>query len=140
MNTTAASKTWTRTMKNLDPEKTAPWITWTLKNLHSEKHGINTGLKNMYDFRELCFKKIMRNVICCLKVHRYLTKFFRLKIIFIIINSKTEVLKTWRWFMFFKFYGSLKTKSTFPLIKCSQRSQQYGSSEKICLELKDLMS
>ena len=98
------------------------------------------GLKNMYDFRELYFKKIMRNVICCLKVHRYLIKFFRLKIIFIIINSKMEALKTSRCFMFFKFYGSLKTKSTFPLSKCSQRFQQYRASEKICLELKDLMS
>ena len=33
-----------------------------------EKHGINMGLKNMSDFRKLCFKKAMRNVICCLKV------------------------------------------------------------------------
>ena len=49
-----------------------------------EKHGVNMGLKNMSDFRELYFKKIMRNVICCLKVHRYLTKAFRLKIVPII--------------------------------------------------------
>ena len=46
------SKTWTRTLKNLDPEKP----------------GKNIGLKNMSDFRELCFIKTMRNVIYCLKV------------------------------------------------------------------------
>ena len=36
--------------------------------MDAEKHGINMGLKNMSDFKELCFIKIMRNVICCLKV------------------------------------------------------------------------
>ena len=41
------SKTWTRTLKSMNPEK----------------HGINTGLKHMSDFRELCFIKTMRNVI-----------------------------------------------------------------------------
>ena len=46
------SKTWTRTLKNLDPEKP----------------GKNIGLKNMSDFRELCFIKTMCNVIYCLKV------------------------------------------------------------------------
>ena len=43
----ATSKTWIRTLKNLDPEK----------------HGINMGLK-MSLFRELSFIKTMRNVIC----------------------------------------------------------------------------
>ena len=68
-----------------------PW-TRTLKKkrlfyVDPEKHGINIGLKNMCDFRELCFIKTMRNVIYCLKV-RVLTdiqtKFFRLKIVLII--------------------------------------------------------
>ena len=47
----ATSKTWSRT---LDPDP--------------EKHGINIVLKNMSDFRELCFIKTIRNVIYCLKV------------------------------------------------------------------------
>ena len=74
----ATSKTWTRTLdpdpeepgprKNLDPEKPGPGKTWTLKSLDPEKHGINIGLRNMSDFRELCFLKTMRNVIYCLKV------------------------------------------------------------------------
>ena len=55
-----------------------------MKNVDSEKPGINMGLKNMSDFRELCFKKIICNVICCLEVHKYLTKFFRIKIALII--------------------------------------------------------
>ena len=116
----ATSKTWTRTLdpdfekpgprktwtlKNLDPEKPGPWKTWTLKNLDPEKHGINLGLRNMSDFRELCFIKIMRNVIYCLKVREptawnynifvicsyyssmltdIWTRFFRLKIVLII--------------------------------------------------------
>ena len=46
--------------------------TWTLdpdpKNLDPEKPGTNIGLKNMSDFRWLCFIKTMRNVIYCLKV------------------------------------------------------------------------
>ena len=33
-----------------------------------EKRRINIGLKNVSDFRELCFIKTMRNVIYCLKV------------------------------------------------------------------------
>ena len=38
----ATSKTWTQTLKNLDPEKPGPrkpgsWKTWILKNLHPEK-------------------------------------------------------------------------------------------------------
>ena len=49
-----------------------------------------------------------------------------------------EVLKTSRWFMFIKFYGSLKTKSSFLLSNVA--CQQYWSSEKNCLELKVLMS
>ena len=47
----AASKTWILT---LDPDP--------------EKPGINIGLKNMSDFRELCVIKTMRNVIYCLNV------------------------------------------------------------------------
>ena len=43
----ATPKTWTQTLKNLDPEKHG-----------SGKHGIYMGLKNMSDFRELCFNKI----------------------------------------------------------------------------------
>ena len=58
---------------NLDPDpEPGPWTgtlkTWTLKNLDPEKPGINMGLKNMSDFRQLCFIKTMRNVIYCLKV------------------------------------------------------------------------
>ena len=30
-----------------------------------QKHEINMALKNMSDFRELCFKKTVRNVIYC---------------------------------------------------------------------------
>ena len=40
---------------------------WTL-DLVPEKTGINIGLKNMSDFRELCFTKTIRNVSYCLKV------------------------------------------------------------------------
>ena len=64
----ATSKTWTPTLKNLDPEKPGPRKTWTLKDLDPQKHGINIGLINMSDFRELCFIKIMHNAIYCLKV------------------------------------------------------------------------
>ena len=64
----ATSKTWTRTLKNLDPEKPGPRKTWTLKDLDPQKHGIDIGLINMSDFRELCFIKIMHNTIYCLKV------------------------------------------------------------------------
>ena len=46
---TATSKTWTQTP---DPETS----------------GINIGLKNMSDFRELCFIKTIRIVSYCLKV------------------------------------------------------------------------
>ena len=60
----ATSKTWTQTLENLNPESPGLWKTWTLKNMESEKHGINMALKNMSDFRELCFKKTMRNMIC----------------------------------------------------------------------------
>ena len=59
---------WTLTLKNLDPEKPGLWKTWTLKNLDPEKPGINIGLKNMSDFRELCFTKTIRSVSYCLKV------------------------------------------------------------------------
>ena len=68
----ATSNTWTsildQTLKNLDHEKPGPRKTWTLKDFDPEKHGINIGLKNMSDFRELCFIKTMLNVIYCLKV------------------------------------------------------------------------
>ena len=47
----ATSKTLTRTPNNLDPEKPGPSKIWTLKNMDSEKHGINMGLKNISDFR-----------------------------------------------------------------------------------------
>ena len=45
----ATSKTWTRTLKNLGPEKPGSWKTWTLKNLDSEKPGPRKAwiLKNM---------------------------------------------------------------------------------------------
>ena len=72
----ATSKTWTRTLDpnpgsgpwtlDLDPDP-GPWIR-TLKNLDPEKPGINTVLKNMSDFMELCFTKTIRNVSYCLKV------------------------------------------------------------------------
>ena len=66
----ATSKTWTGTVKYLDPEK----------------HGIDIGLKYMSDFRELCFIKTMCSVFYSLKV-RVLTdietKFFRLKVVLI---------------------------------------------------------
>ena len=76
------------------------------------------GLKNMSDFRELCFKKIMRNVICCLKVHRYLTKFFRLKIVLIITQLQNGSPEKIKMVYIFKILWTLK-KSTFLLIKCS---------------------
>ena len=68
----ATSKTWTRT---LDPDPgSGPWTLdtglgpLTQKNLDPEKPGTNIGLKNMSDFRELCFIKTIRNVSYCLKV------------------------------------------------------------------------
>ena len=68
---------WNRTLINLDPEKPGPWKTWTLNNLDPQKHGSwktwnNMWLKSVSDFRELCFKRTMHNVICRWKVHRYL--------------------------------------------------------------------
>ena len=42
--------------------------TRTLKNLDPEKPGVNIGLKNMSDFRELCFIKTIRNMSYGLKV------------------------------------------------------------------------
>ena len=61
----ATSKTWSQTLDlDLDPEKPGPWKTWALKNMDPEKHGINMRLKNMSDFRELCFIMTMLNVIC----------------------------------------------------------------------------
>ena len=74
----ATSETWTRT-RTLDPDPESgpgPWTldpgpepwTQTLKNLDPEKPGINIRLKNMSDFRELCFTKTLHNVSYCLKV------------------------------------------------------------------------
>ena len=84
-----APRPWTRTLKNLDPDKSGPrktltlktWTlknlnpekpgrrkTWTLKNMDPEKDGIDLVLKNLSDFSELCFIKTMRNLIYCLKV------------------------------------------------------------------------
>ena len=54
--------------QNLDPEKSGSRKIWTIKKLDHEKYAVNIGLKNMSDFRELCFIKTMRNVIYCLKV------------------------------------------------------------------------
>ena len=48
----------------LDPD---PVKTFTLKNLDPEKLGINIGLENMSDFRELRIMKTIRNVSYCLK-------------------------------------------------------------------------
>ena len=59
-------KTWTRTLKNPGLLKS-----WTLKNVDLEKLGINMGLKICVALVSY-FIKTMRNVICCLKVHRYL--------------------------------------------------------------------
>ena len=56
--------------RTLDPEKAGRRKTWTLRNMDPEKHEINMGLKDLSDFRQLCFMKTLRNVICCLKVHR----------------------------------------------------------------------
>ena len=44
---------------HLDPEKSDS------EKRGSEKHGINMRLKNMSDFKELYFLKIMRSLICC---------------------------------------------------------------------------
>ena len=51
-----------------DPGTPGPRKTWNLKNLDPEKHERNIRLKNMSDFRELCFIKTICNVIYCLKV------------------------------------------------------------------------
>ena len=52
----ATSKTRTQTL-DPDPEKPGPRKIWILKNMDPGKHGINMGLKNMSDFRELLFYK-----------------------------------------------------------------------------------
>ena len=51
--------------QNLDPDPGPGLWTRTMKNLDPEKHGINIVLKNMSDFRELCFIKTVCNVIYC---------------------------------------------------------------------------
>ena len=71
-------RSWNRNLKNLDSFKTLdlgpdPSLeklgrTWTQKNLDREKHGLNMTLKNISDFKELYFTKIIRNMICCVKV------------------------------------------------------------------------
>ena len=58
----ATSQTWTQTLDR-DPEKPGHKKTWNLKNIDPEKHGINMGLKNMSEFRDLYFKKTVGNVI-----------------------------------------------------------------------------
>ena len=97
------------------------------------------GLKNMSNFKELCFKKIIRNVICCLEVHRYLTKFFRLKIV-LIINSAVK-WKSWKHQDGLCFSNFMDPKNqNLRFYSSNVACQQYWSSEKICLELKVLMS
>lgn len=59
----------------------------------SEKHGRNVGLKNRRDFRELYFKKTMRNVIFCLQI-RLLTDFYMAKMCF--HNNSTVKSKSWK--------------------------------------------
>ena len=96
------------------------------------------GLKNMSDFRELCFKKIMRNVICCLKVHRYLTKFFRLKIVLIITKPYNGSPENIKMVYVFQILWIVKNK-----IYVSTHQMQRANNDrvrKICLELKMLMS
>ena len=63
----ATSKTRTWTLDPGDPDPNPDPEPWT-RTLDPEKPGINIGLKNMYDFRELCFTKTIRNVSYCLKV------------------------------------------------------------------------
>ena len=43
-------------LKNIDPKKHGRKRNWTLENKNSGKYGVIwLGLKNMSDFRELCF-------------------------------------------------------------------------------------
>ena len=37
-------------------------------DMDPQKHGMNVGLKNIYNLRELYFIKVMGNVICYLNV------------------------------------------------------------------------
>ena len=63
---TATSKTWTRTWtRTLDPD---PGLWNRTLDPDPEKSGINIGLKNMSDYRKLCFTKTIRNLSYCLKV------------------------------------------------------------------------
>ena len=60
-------------LENVDPEKSAPWKTCILNNLHLQKSAhwkSDTEMSDteMSDFRELCFVQAMRNVIYCLKI------------------------------------------------------------------------
>ena len=57
---TATSKTWTRTLKNLDSEKTALWKTWTLKHW---------TLKNL-DYENLDHKKTWETAGCGKMIRR----------------------------------------------------------------------
>ena len=70
------------------------------------------GLK-MSDFTELCFKKIIHNVICCLEVHRYLTKFFRIKIVLIITQLKNGSPENIKMVYVFQILWILKNKIYF---------------------------
>ena len=107
--------------------------------MDSEKLGINMGLKNMSDFRELCFKKIIRIVICCLEVHSYLTIFFRKKNCS--YNNSTVKWKSWKHQDGLCFSGFMDpNKQNLLFYSSNVACQQYWSSEKICLELKVLMS
>lgn len=45
-------RSWTQALKNLGRRKI-----WTLQNMDPGKHEINMGLKNLSDFRKLCFIK-----------------------------------------------------------------------------------
>ena len=45
----------------------------------------------MSDFRESCCKKTIHNVICCLKVHKYITTSLRLKIVRIITQIQNKI-------------------------------------------------
>ena len=77
----------------------------------------------------------MQNVICCLKVHRHPTTFFRLKSVLIITQlhkRSPENLKSGLCFASFMYHK----KQNLRFYSC----QQYWSSENICLELKVWMS
>ena len=51
----ATSKTWTRPLKNLDPENLEPWKSWTLKNLDPEKRGKRLDVEEWLEVHILLF-------------------------------------------------------------------------------------